>query len=103
MAAHPLPEQAPAPVTTDVCGASVTATAGQTITWQNNNGQDVTCTEDPPNQVNWPLTVTNWTVPKNGGTKDTSVKSNAPSNSLGYTFSRSVPPCTNGSGRIIIR
>lgn len=102
MAAHPLPEQPPAPVTTDVCGASVTATAGQTIIWQNNTGQDVTCTEDPPNQVNWPLTNPNWTVLAHS-TTPTTVKSNAPSNPLGYTFSRSAPPCTNGSGKIIIR
>ncbi|SRR5712692_1515449 len=102
MAAHPLPEQPLASVTTGVCGASVTASAGQNITWQNNYGQDVTCTEDPPNQLGWPLTVTTWTVPANG-TKDTSVKSNAPSSALGCTFSRSAPPCGDGSGRIIIR
>ena len=101
MAAHPLPEQAPGPVTTDVCGGSVTASAGQTIIWQNNTGQDVTCTEDPPNQVNWPLTVNQWKVLAHN-TNTTSVKSNAPSNGLGSTFSRNAPPCTNGSGRIIV-
>ncbi len=107
MAARPLPEPGPVPVITDVCGASVTVSAGQTITWQNHNTQDVTCTEDPANQRNWPLAVTTWTVPaavgSTPGTYDTPVNSNAPSNSLGYTFSRSAPPCTTGSGKIITR
>lgn len=102
MAAHPLPEQPLASVTTGVCGASVTASAGQNITWQNNYGQDVTCTEDPANQRNWPLQVTSWTVPANN-TAATPVNGNAPSNPLGYTFRRSVPPCGDGIGRIIIR
>ena len=105
MAARPLPEPGPLPVITDVCGANVTAGVGQTITWQNHNTQTVVCTEDPPNQRNWPLNVTSWPVPaasgSTPGTANTLVRSDAVSNALGYTFSRTV--CTNGSGRIIIQ
>jgi hypothetical protein len=105
MAARPLPEVGPVPVITDVCGDNVTVSAGQTITWQNHHTQAVNCAESPANQANWPLTVTSWTVPaavgSMPGTQNTTVKSNAPSNALGCTFSRSAPPCTNGIGKII--